>query len=228
MNSEKRMKNAMSLRKLGCLLTLAGLCMMSSPAFAEKAEYRAWLSAGARANIIAGLYVDASVMQRSELAFTDVYQYLPKVKVGYKVLSLLSLEAGTRYAYVVEDGNSKLRLFQDIGTGLPALGILKLGYRLRFQQTHNKDKDEWTPKIRNKVGLSFDLFSYFQPGVYYEHFINTDNEWGEMGTEYRAGLAFKSKLTKEHRLKVKLFQEAGLNGDDGLKYVTEVAYRYYF
>ena len=228
MNSEKRMKNAMSLRKLGCLLTLAGLCMMSSPAFAEKAEYRAWLSAGARANIIAGLYVDASVMQRSELAFTDVYQYLPKVKVGYKVLSLLSLEAGTRYAYVVEDGNSKLRLFQDIGTGLPTFGILKLGYRLRFQQTHNKDKDEWTPKIRNKVGLSFDLFSYFQPGVYYEHFINTDNEWGEMGTEYRAGLAFKSKLTKEHRLKVKLFQEAGLNGDDGLKYVTEVAYRYYF
>jgi hypothetical protein len=211
-----------------CALLVLFFCLLSSTALAKKADYQAWLSAGARAKVFGGLYIDGTVMQRSELTFTDVHQYLPKVKVGYKVFDFLSLEAGVRYAYVVEDGNQKVRLFQDIGTGVPLFWIMKLGYRLRFQQTHNVDKDKWTPKIRNKVGLSFGITSLFSPGVYYEHFINTDNEFGEMGTEYRLGLVMKSKITKSHRLKVKLFQEAGLNGDDDLKYVCEVAYRFHF
>jgi len=232
MNTEqsqvRKSRSWLSIGTWMCALLVASFCLTSSTALAKKAETQAWVSAGARANLFGGLYIDGSVMQRSELAFTDVYQYLPKVKVGFKPLDLLSLEAGVRYAYVVEDGNQKVRLFQDIGTGLPLFWIMKLGYRLRFQQTHNVDKDKWTPKIRNRVGLSFGIIDMLSPGVYYEHFINTDNEFGEMGTEYRAGLVVKSKLTKAHRLKLKLFQEAGLNGDDDLKYVCELAYRYHF
>ena len=211
-----------------CVLTLFLACMVSGTAFAKKAEYQTRLSAGVRAKLVDNLYLDASVQQRSDLLFTDIHQYLPKVKLGYKVFDFLSVEAGVRYAYVVEDGNRKLRLFQDLGTRTPSFWMMKLGYRLRFQQSHNADKDEWTPKIRNKVGLSLDISSYFKPGMYYEHFIHTDKEFGEMSTEYRVGLMFKSRIAKAHKFNMKLFREAGLNGDDDLTFVCEVAYGYSF
>ena len=213
------------------LLALVALCMAGGTAWAKTTtEYQTWLGAGARAKLSKKTYMDVIALQKSDPTLTDVYQVYPKFSLGYRAHRYLRLEVGSRYAFEFDEGerDQRLRFFQDIGTGSPTLWLLKLGYRFRFQQTHEQNDDKWTPKLRNKVSLSLSLFPYFKPGIYYEHFLDLSENLDKMSADQRLGLSVGSRISRKHRLKLKFFQNTELNGDEDKERVFSLGYHYHF
>jgi len=212
-------------------LVLFCLCLLGEPVTAKTTtEYQTWLAAGARVPLLKNTDLDVIALQKSNTTITDIYQVYPKVSLSYRVHRYLRLETGTRYAFEFDEGerDRRLRFFQDIGTGSPALWLFKVGYRFRFQQTHEENEDKWTPKLRNKLSLSASVSPYFKPGIYYEHFLDLSETQENMSADYRLGLSIGSRITRAHRLKLKLFQNTELNGDDDKERVLSLSYHHYF
>jgi hypothetical protein len=201
--------------------------MLGGPASAKTTtETQTWLAAGARIKLSKKLYMDGIVLQKSNLTLTDIYQFYPKVSLGYRAHKYLRLEGGARYAFEFDEGerDQRLRFFQDLGSSSPELWWFKLGLRLRFQQTHEQNKDQWTPKLRNKLSFSILLSPYFRPGIYYEHFLDLSESRENMSADHRLGLSIGSRITRKHRLKLKFFQNTELNGDFDKEVVFYLGY----
>ena len=211
------------------ILLLLGT-FLSAPAMGKTTtEYQTWLSAGIRTKLTRQVSLDASFQQKSNPTMTDLYQAFPKVALGYKALSYLRLKVGSRYAFVWDEDKKdrQLRFFQDLASSTPTLFWMKLGYRLRFQQTHSTQEETWSPKIRNRIALSVAVSDYFRPGLFYEHFLDLRESGSQMSADDRRGLSISSRLTRKHRLKLRFFQSTELNGDEDKERIVTLGYTYH-
>ena len=103
----------------GCVDCPLVFCLLSPPSIAKETDYHAWLSAGARAKLVGGLYIDGTVVQRvnsTSPMFTGPSQGEAQVQAPGPSES----RSEVQYAYIL-DGNQKVRLFPTSGWPSPLL-----------------------------------------------------------------------------------------------------------
>ena len=141
----------------------------------------------------------------------------PQLDVGAKALSERS-KSGDR-----EPTN---RLYLQLEHGLE-LGRVEVDYRLRFQHDNELDEDEPDLRLRNRVSAKLSTQTRLSPMVSAELFTDPVAEPIEQ-KKVRLATGSGIKLTKQHRLKLRLQFQTALDGDDETERIVSIDYRFRF
>jgi hypothetical protein len=108
------------------------------------------------------------------------------------------------------------------------LGPVELGYRFQWQQKGAAEQEDPSTRLRHRAQASLDTDTFVKPLVSYEMFSDPSADPGEIKQKSRLTAGAGFKLTKAHRLKLKVHHQLELDGDGDMERILVLGYRYGF
>ena len=190
---------------------------------------RLWISAAIRGELVEDLAAEFTQQVRLPVAGEYNQQVIPGLGLAYKLLPQVSLGSGARYRFEEDEGNETTRDFRihgDVGLDSPELGPAELGYRLRYQSESSALMESSKNRLRNRLSLKISTGTAVRPGVFYEHFLDPQGGATKKAQKHRIGGDVSLKIKKNHRLKMRYFQDTEIDGDGDRVRVAALGYRY--
>ena len=215
---------------LSALAAFVGFACGQSAHADVTTDDRLWVNTGIRTELIQKLDLDFTQDFRHSTQGEFNRQIIPAIGLSYGLHSHFSVGTGARYNFekTEEEAIQSIRFFGDFEAKSPDMGPVELGYRIRFQSENSAAYEESKNRLRNRFMLQFDTKSMAKPELFYEHFLDPAGEENQKAKKYRVGGGVGLKLSQEHRLKFKFFQDKEIDGDGDKVRVIALGYRYNF
>ena len=191
---------------------------------------RLWANTGIRTELVEKLDVDFTQHFRHSMQGEYTRQIIPEIGFGYELHSHFSVATGARYNFEnsEEEAFQSIRFYGDFEAESPDIGPVELGYRIRFQSENSAAYETPKNRLRNRFLIQIDTNSMAKPELFYEHFLDPAGEENQKAQKYRVGGGVGLKLSKQHRLKFKFFQDKEIDGDGDKVRVIAIGYRFSF
>ena len=164
-----------------------------------------WMSTNVRKNVANDLRVEWTQHLRFDANISQIQSIMPEVELRYKPLKPLSLKIG--YRYIVERSKSgnfepAHRYHFQLSTS-KKFSVIKVGYRIRYQEKHEEDEFDYTNRLRNKFSLSMDTGTQLTPVLFIETFsdlraIPIDSSKFRLGTGIDVDVHKRVKCSVEY------------------------------
>ena|GEM_PF-5100913 len=194
-----------------------------------ESDNQLWTSAAVQAQVAAMLKADAGILARYDQNATEVERLMPEVKMTLGPVEWLELGAGVRAMSVrSKSGDREPINRRHAFVGLEHdVGPVEVGYRLQYQSKHELDEEELVNRLRNRVMLQLDTDSSFKPLIAAELFTDPNATPVEQ-KKLRLSAGSRIKITRSHRLKLRLHHQSSLDGDDETERILCVDYTFRF
>lgn len=227
----------MTVRLFVAIGAALGLLVTGTARADANRDHRLRVSAGA--NIPLSDAIDANLTQhlRTSLHGEAYRRAIPELELNGTVARWLSLGASGRVTWRFDAPNYQIwelvrsterswRLSANATLRSPDIGPFSLRYRGQFDRTAYTEKDDVANRLRHRISARVATPSIITPELFGEWFVDPTGEGDRPVQDQRLGGGVGLRLTKIHRLKLKLFYDKEIDGDGDSARVASVAYTY--
>lgn len=214
------------------------ILLIMTPGFilAQDRTTNLWAGLGVTKSLGAGFSANVNAQWRFTEDFTTLGSYIGEAGVGYKINKHWKAELNYRYIGRRKYDKSEAsyyyrpyhRFYGDISYDRKIFSLLKLDYRIRYQNQFKDDEgsiENDKSYIRNKLELAYPNKSRFTPFVSADLFYQLKGEFDEI--RYKGGVDVK--LSKKHSLNAGVFTSQELGAATVVKDLTiVVGYKFKF
>ena len=201
------------------------LLLLSKILFAET-DTQLWLSTNVRKKIAKDFRIEWTQHLRLDTNISQIQSAMPELELRYKPINSLSMKIGYRYIYESTkngDFEPAHRYHFQVSTG-KKIGLIKVAYRLRYQEKHEEDEYDYTNRLRNKFSVAFDTDSHIEPVVFAEVFsdvraIPVDS------SKFRLGTGIEVPVQKGMNVSADYLYQRDFLRKDRIEHIVRVNYQ---
>lgn len=227
----------MTVRLFVAIGAALGLLVTSTVRADANRDHRLRVSAGASVPLSDAIDADLTQHLRTSLHGEAYRRVIPELGLNGKVAHWLSLGASSRITWRFDAPNYQIwelvrsterswRLSANATLKSPDIGPLSLRYRGQYDRTAYTEQADVTNRLRHRFSARVATPSIITPELFGEWFVDPTGEGDRAVQDQRLGGGVRLRLTKIHRLRLKLFYDKEIDGDGDSARVASVAYTY--